>query len=253
MATRDAGPLTRSPTDPPPLSQPSRFGRALALSVGLHAFLAVGLAAWSLTRPTPPVLSPVDVVAVRTPAERPVPSVAESAAAAMRSAVDLPGALEPAADPPDVKPPPAIRWPDIPVRIKPPRIALQLSQGLQAPDAPPPIPPSDPVNLERGFRTAAGPAAPSLRPAQALADNPPPAYPDEARGKGLQGQVLLRVTVSPEGEPRSITLVESSGWAQLDDAAIEAVEGWRFQPALRDGRPEASAIEVPIVFSLTGG
>jgi len=80
--------------------------------------------------------------------------------------------------------------------------------------------------------------------------NPPPAYPAAARRNGEEGTVTLRVLVSAEGSPTRIELERSSGSRLLDAAAIEAVRGWRFQPARRGSQAIEDWALVPLRFRL---
>lgn len=58
-----------------------------------------------------------------------------------------------------------------------------------------------------------------------------PAYPEDARQRGQKGHVLLRVLVDKYGFVRNPELVVSSGYAQLDQASIDAVKDrWRWEP-----------------------
>lgn len=83
------------------------------------------------------------------------------------------------------------------------------------------------------------------------ADAPPPSYPPGALRKGLEGTVLLEVLVDTDGRPLEVAVSRSSGHRELDRAALRHVLGhWRFQPALRDGRPVQAIGLVPIVFAL---
>jgi protein TonB len=66
----------------------------------------------------------------------------------------------------------------------------------------------------------------------------PPAYPEWARLAGLEGLVALEVEIDEEGAVRGVRLRQSAG-ERLDQLMLEAVAGWRFAPALRDGRPAA--------------
>ncbi len=82
--------------------------------------------------------------------------------------------------------------------------------------------------------------------------NPPPVYPLAARRQGLEGRVLLRVRVAPNGTPADVTMLETSGHAILDGAASDALARWRFEPARRLGLPISGTVDVPIVFRLRG-
>ena len=80
--------------------------------------------------------------------------------------------------------------------------------------------------------------------------NPKPDYPAIAKSRGWTGKVMLRVQVTPEGTPSSVVVETSSGHEMLDESAIEAVKKWKFIAAKRGDTPVASAVIVPIVFSL---
>ena len=82
--------------------------------------------------------------------------------------------------------------------------------------------------------------------------NRAPAYPREARRLRQEGRVLLLVEVMEDGAVGSITVIRSSGYEVLDQAAIEAVQRWQFTPAYIDGHPARSKGEVPVEFSLRG-
>ena len=84
-------------------------------------------------------------------------------------------------------------------------------------------------------------------------DNAPPNYPYLARRKGLEGKVLLKVAVGPDGRAREVTVAQSSGHEVLDRTARKAVGDWRFRPASRGGRPVAGTVKVPIRFNLSRG
>jgi len=67
-----------------------------------------------------------------------------------------------------------------------------------------------------------------------------------------EGQVMLRVRVSPDGQPNRIELRTSSGSDRLDRAAEEAVSRWRFVPARQGDTAVEAWVLVPIVFKLKG-
>lgn len=93
-------------------------------------------------------------------------------------------------------------------------------------------------------------------PASRFADSPPvpvtnpaPRYPSAALRRGDAGEVLLRVHVGTDGLPKQIDLVDGSGSGLLDRAATEAMRGWRFRPAMRNGQPVEGTVQVPIRFT----
>ncbi|MGA1178826.1 MAG: TonB family protein [Burkholderiaceae bacterium] len=81
-------------------------------------------------------------------------------------------------------------------------------------------------------------------------NNPKPAYPVMSRRLGEEGQVLLRVLVSPQGRPEQIQLLSGSGFARLDEAAQEAVAKWRFVPAKVGSVATTAWVQVPVSFQL---
>lgn len=77
-----------------------------------------------------------------------------------------------------------------------------------------------------------------------------PFFSEEARRRGWQGTVRVRVIISEQGSVREVQLVESSGYSQLDEAALSCLRSWQFSPALREGYPVAAKIVIPITFKL---
>lgn len=83
---------------------------------------------------------------------------------------------------------------------------------------------------------------------QAVA-TPDPEYTEEARNAKTQGMCVLRLIVDDHGNPRDIRVVRGLGFG-LDARAIDAVKQWRFQPAMKDGRPVSVLISVEVGFHL---
>jgi protein TonB len=81
--------------------------------------------------------------------------------------------------------------------------------------------------------------------------NTPPIYPETARRAGWEGRVTVRVEVSADGLPISVALQKSSGYGVLDQAALRAVKGWRFQPRTIGGVTMAGTVDVPVNFTLS--
>jgi protein TonB len=63
-------------------------------------------------------------------------------------------------------------------------------------------------------------------------------YTEEARAAGIEGRLVLRVTVDAQGLVSDVAVVTSVDPA-LDAAAIAMVKTWRFKPALACGKPVA--------------
>jgi TonB family protein len=73
---------------------------------------------------------------------------------------------------------------------------------------------------------------------------PHPGYSDSAVKVKLQGTIILRVQILPDGFPSKISLLRGFPCG-LTEKAFEAVERWEFSPATGpDGKPVA--VEVPI-------
>jgi len=82
------------------------------------------------------------------------------------------------------------------------------------------------------------------------AQNPKPTYPQEAREKGYEGEVILRVEVLPNGRVGQIEIKNSSGYELLDRSALTAVKQWRFVPAKKGETPISLWVNIPIKFQL---
>ena len=81
-------------------------------------------------------------------------------------------------------------------------------------------------------------------------ETPRPNYPENARRKGREGTVLLRVLVNEEGQAKTIEINKSSGDDSLDRAAREAIQRWRFIPARYGQKAVESWIRIPVDFRL---
>jgi bla regulator protein BlaR1 len=81
----------------------------------------------------------------------------------------------------------------------------------------------------------------------------PPRYPPEAVKNHVTGKVVLKVHVDEQGAPLSaeVQSVEPETAAVLADVAIAAAMQWRFNPGIRNGRPDDGYVLVPVDFALT--
>lgn len=151
---------------------------------------------------------------------------------------------EPPPPPPDIEQPPPY--------VPPPEVSIELA--VDAPvtntittvserpvvQAPPPVAPpptkvvTKPSTSGRGAR---------------ITD---PEYPPASRRAGEAGTVTLKCLVSEQGRCSEISVVKSSGFPRLDEAAVKDVQrNWRFVPGKEDGKPVATWHSFNITFKLT--
>jgi len=76
-----------------------------------------------------------------------------------------------------------------------------------------------------------------------------PAYSEEARKGKIQGTVVLIVEIDGNGRPGNIRVRRPLGYG-LEERAVEAVSGWRFRPARRNGKSVPCTAEVEVNFRL---
>jgi protein TonB len=82
------------------------------------------------------------------------------------------------------------------------------------------------------------------------AENPKPIYPQEAKEKGHEGEVVLRVEVLSNGRVGQIEVRRSSGYESLDRSALTTVKQWRFIPAKKGDIAIPLWVNIPIKFQL---
>jgi protein TonB len=82
------------------------------------------------------------------------------------------------------------------------------------------------------------------------AENPKPAYPQEARKKGYEGEVLLKVEVLSNGRVGRVEVKKSSGYEILDWSALTTVKEWKFIPANQGDGSIPCWVNIPIKFQL---
>jgi periplasmic protein TonB len=141
--------------------------------------------------------------------------------------------------------------------------SLPLETRPAIPVSPPrqPVePPAKPVAQASYDADAHSPAlvedAPTLQPQPGLkakpddSNNQEPVYPELAQRRHEQGLVLLAVTVTAQGQVAAVEIKKSSHFPLLDDAALEAVRHWNFEPARIGPIAFQSEIDVPVRFEL---
>lgn len=80
--------------------------------------------------------------------------------------------------------------------------------------------------------------------------NKAPLYPMLSRRLKEQGTVYLQVLVLKNGKVGQLKLKQSSGFARLDQSALNAVRSWTYEPALKLGQPIDYWFVQPVVFNL---
>lgn len=87
--------------------------------------------------------------------------------------------------------------------------------------------------------------------APVLIQRVPARYPPEAQTRRLQGTVVVRCVVEPDGTVSAATVTRSVDPEYgLDAEAVNAVRQWRFEPGRREGQPVRVAALVTITFTL---
>lgn len=74
-------------------------------------------------------------------------------------------------------------------------------------------------------------------------------YPIQLWDQDMEGETLLRVRVTDTGAVDSVEVMESSGYADFDSAAVAGARAMRFSPARRDGKRIRVWAKVPVHFS----
>lgn len=157
-----------------------------------------------------------------------------------------PAAVEESAQTPEIvesqvaTPDPVVDLPPRPVLAVPttaepvPQPAVLPAAATPAPRAAPPVPPSIIQASDLSARMVSG---------------KPPRYPIESRRKKEQGTVVLSLILGLDGQVSSISVSRSSGFARLDDAALDAVRKWRWEPMIRAGQAVMvkGIVEIPFV------
>ncbi len=97
-------------------------------------------------------------------------------------------------------------------------------------------------------RTKAPEAVAKTIPAE-ITFKPRPVYTDEGRRLKVEGEVLLEVVFTANGQIRIQRVVQGLGHG-LDEAAVQAAQKIQFKPALKDGQPSDFQAVLHIVFQL---
>ena len=224
---------------PPPALEavPPRSRRLFACGiVAAHVAALAALVQWA----PPPAAPPpkpliVSLVDAPSPITEPVPLPLPQAPAPPEPQmpwVPLPRIEIAAPEPPpiSVAPAPAPPAPTPPVAESP--ALVPPAPAPAAPPAPPPGPKRVPPS--------------SLR----YAVQPPIEFPPLSRRLRESGVVVLHVVVDTAGRLRSVSLQRSSGFARLDEQALDAMRRARFHPCMDGGVPIACESDAALAYDL---
>lgn len=223
---------------------------AILIAVAVHVGLALGLVAYFRYAPEPEALATLDLSSVDL-------SFAEQDDETAAVAPSMPSAAGPS--PPQPK---SVEAPPPPVDLSRPQPPDPAAMTFAEPEETRPVMKTPETAVEKPIKPeappkAAAPSAPAVAPKQARVDAPPkprrtirPDYPRLARQRGEQGEVTLEIRVDAEGRVDSVEIVGSSGFAELDDAAVRAARAARFTPAKSGDRSVASTARLTLAFRL---
>ncbi|WP_294993317.1 TonB family protein [uncultured Stenotrophomonas sp.] len=79
---------------------------------------------------------------------------------------------------------------------------------------------------------------------------PPPSYPKSAIEQRQVGVVDLRVEVDANGHPTDVQVLRATNPGVFDAVSIAAARSWSYRPAMKNGKPVAAAIRVPITYAM---
>ena len=214
-------------------------------SLLLHGLVAVGLIAYLEYAPHPDVLATLDLSSVELSFAEQVEET--QPVAAMPSTVGRAVPSPPQEEkPPEVKPEKPLHRELGEIKFPEPKEDARLKgEDVKVKDE------------RRETEDAKAENAPMVAPRQARLDAPPkpkrnikPDYPKGARQRGEQGDVVLEIRVNAEGTVDDVKVATSSGFAELDEAAIHAAKAAKFSPARSGHDPVASTARLTLSFKL---
>ena len=62
-----------------------------------------------------------------------------------------------------------------------------------------------------------------------------PQYPPRAQSRGVEGWVLLRFTITPQGTTKDIEILDADPKGYFERAAKDAVRKYKYKPRIEDG------------------
>jgi len=108
----------------------------------------------------------------------------------------------------------------------------------------------DQVATGRALERAAG----ELLPESALVRraHQPVRYPARARDRRIEGWVEVEYTVAMDGTTREITVLQASPEGVFEDATLDAIGAWQYEPRVVAGQPVDQRVRLRVVYQLGG-
>ena len=228
---------------------------ALACALAFHAMLVIGAVRFGWLAPDDATLPELDLTSVDlsfsdTPDETATP-VATPPPTAPVKAPPPPAESRPAEPPPlDLPPDPHAPAVPPPAEPRPTDLRPPMPEPPEPERKPDPPPQPQPPAIE-------APAVPAPTQARVAVDKPPvprrrikPEYPKGARQRGEEGDITIELDVSSDGTVDGARIVASCGFAELEQAAIQAVKRARFTPARRGSAAVPATARLTLTFRL---
>jgi TonB family protein len=76
-----------------------------------------------------------------------------------------------------------------------------------------------------------------------------PVYPDNAFKNKIEGKVILKALIGKGGKVNRVVLISSTNTI-FNDASINALKKWAFEPAMMNGKYVEVWVQVPFIFKL---
>jgi protein TonB len=236
-----------------------RVALAAVVSFGLHLalflFLTMHSSQPALRKANDITLEVHEVERPRPPPPPPVEKVPARKIEHLVARVEKPPPRHEMPPPPNQPPPKAAPPPQAPPPI---HIGVNLESTVQGGAFAAPV-----GNTMYGVAPVQAPAPAVVKPYWAAKYVPPTSvsdlpvligevkvpYPPAARKAGIEGQVILMVTIDAEGKTAEVKRISGPGYG-LDEAAAKAAREFRWKPARKGGESVATTIRYVYSFEI---
>ena len=149
-----------------------------------------------------------------------------------------------------------------------PQVSPQVQLNIEVPSLPTPGVSIAVTPSMAGLTAAETPAVAQPAPAAPAAEPPPagpstseevtplqdipPNYPQRALAAGIEGEVTLAFTITPDGRVDNLRVTEAKPRGVFEREARRAASRWRFAPRRENGQPVAREATKTLYFRLEG-